>query len=139
MRGKTMDLPSRGVSLFVKIVGDGLPMLLMHGGLGVDHSTLLPMMATRDRFKLIFYDHRCNGRSKGASTDSLTWENLTADAESLRERLGIEKWAVLGHSFGGMIAMEYATRYPIENNSPNTDGDRSRLPSSSARSFKSAG
>ena len=42
----------------------------------------------------------------------MTWENLTADAEALREKLGFERWAVLGHSFGGMVALEYALRYP---------------------------
>jgi proline iminopeptidase len=42
----------------------------------------------------------------------MTWENLTADADALRQTLGFEKWAVLGHSFGGMVALEYALRYP---------------------------
>ena len=42
----------------------------------------------------------------------MTWENLTADADALREALGFERWAVLGHSFGGFVALEYALRYP---------------------------
>jgi proline iminopeptidase len=42
----------------------------------------------------------------------MTWENLTADAEALRRALGFDKWAVLGHSFGGMVALEYALRFP---------------------------
>jgi len=42
----------------------------------------------------------------------MTWENLTADVEALRQELGFEKWAVLGQSFGGMVALEYALRYP---------------------------
>jgi proline iminopeptidase len=42
----------------------------------------------------------------------MTWENLTADADALREELGFERWAVLGHSFGGQVALEYALRYP---------------------------
>jgi proline iminopeptidase len=42
----------------------------------------------------------------------MTLENLTADAEALRQELGIERWAVLGHSFGGHVALEYALRYP---------------------------
>ena len=112
MGGKLIDLASRGVSLFVRAVGDGYPMLLMHGGLGVDHTTLLPMARASDGFRLIFYDHRCNGRSKGAALHSLTWENLTQDAEALGEALGIRKWAVLGHSFGGFVAQEYALRFP---------------------------
>jgi proline iminopeptidase len=65
-----------------------------------------------DRFTLVFYDHRCNGRSVGAPVTSMTWENLTADADALRQRLGFGKWAVLGHSFGGKVALEYALRYP---------------------------
>jgi proline iminopeptidase len=42
----------------------------------------------------------------------MTFENLTADVEALRQTLGFDKWAVLGHSFGGMVALEYALRYP---------------------------
>ena len=102
----------RDVSLFVKVIGQGYPLLLMHGGPGLDYTTLLPLQPLADRYTLIFYDHRCNGRSEGAEVSSMTWENLTADAEALREKLGFEKWAVLGHSFGGNVALEYALRYP---------------------------
>ncbi len=105
-------MPIRGVSLFVRVVGQGYPLLLMHGGPGADHSTLLPLLPCADRFTLVFYDHRCNGRSEGAAVSSMTWENLTADAEALRRALGFDRWAVLGHSFGGMVALEYALRYP---------------------------
>src|SRR5512132_4299777 len=108
--GTTM--PIRDVSLFVKVVGQGYPLLLMHGGPSADHTTMLPFQRLADRFTLVFYDHRCNGRSKGAPVSSMTWENLTADADALRERLGFERWAVLGHSFGGHVALEYALRYP---------------------------
>jgi proline-specific peptidase len=102
----------RGVSLFVKVTGHGYPLVLMHGGPGVDHTTMLPFQPLADQFTLVFYDHRCNGLSEGAAVSSMTWENLTADADALRQTLGFEKWAVLGHSFGGMVALEYALRYP---------------------------
>lgn len=105
-------LSIRGVSLFVKVIGHGYPLVFMHGGPGVDHSTMLPFRPCADHFRLVFYDHRCNGRSVGAAVTSMTWENLTADAEALRQALGFDKWAVLGHSFGGMVALEYALRYP---------------------------
>ena len=49
---------------------------------------------------------------QGAEVTSMTMENLTADADALRQALGFEKWAVLGHSFGGYVALEYALRYP---------------------------
>jgi proline iminopeptidase len=73
---------------------------------------MLPFRRLADEFTLVFYDHRCNGRSTGAHVESMTFENLTADADALRERLGFERWAVLGHSFGGHVALEYALRYP---------------------------
>ena len=102
----------RDISLNVKIMGRGYPA-------GADarrprcgplhHDVLKPLA---DQFTLVFYDHRCNGRSEGADVSTMTWENLTADADALREKLGFEKWAVLGHSFGGNVALEYALRYP---------------------------
>jgi proline-specific peptidase len=105
-------LKVRDVSLFVDVIGHGYPLLLMHGGPSLDHWSLAPFRQCADQFTMIFYDHRCNGRSAGAPVSSMTWENLTADAETLREKLGFERWAVLGHSFGGHVALEYALRYP---------------------------
>jgi proline iminopeptidase len=102
----------RGISLNVKIIGHGYPLVLMHGGPGADLYTLMSFRPCADHFTLVFYDHRCNGHSAGAEVASLTMENLTADADALRQALGFEKWAVLGHSFGGYVALEYALRYP---------------------------
>jgi proline iminopeptidase len=48
----------------------------------------------------------------GPPVESMTWENLTADGDALRERLGFDRWAVLGHSFGGHVAIEYVLRHP---------------------------
>lgn len=102
----------RDIRLLVEVVGQGPPIVLMHGGPGADHWTLHAFRRLADRFTLVFYDHRCNGRSEGAPVTSMTWGNLTADAEALREHLGFDRWAVVGHSFGGHVALEYALRYP---------------------------
>jgi proline iminopeptidase len=101
----------RDASLYVDVVGHGDPLVLMHGGPGLDHVSLTPFRGLADRHTLVFYDHRCNGRSTGAPVTSMTWENLTADADALREALGFDRWAVLGHSFGGQVALEYVLRY----------------------------
>ena len=102
----------RDSSLYVEVTGQGPPLLLMHGGPGLDHVSLTPFRKLADRHTVVLYDHRCNGRSTGASVTSMTWDNLTADADALREELGFERWAVLGHSFGGQVALEYVLRYP---------------------------
>ncbi len=105
-------LTVRDVSLFVEVRGQGYPLVVMHGGPSADHYTMLPFRQCADQFTVILYDHRCNGRSVGAPVSSMTFENLTADAEALRQKLGFERWAVLGHSFGGQVALEYALRDP---------------------------
>ena len=102
----------RDVSLFVEVMGKGYPLVLMHGGPSLDYQTLLPLKPLADQFTLVFYDHRCNGRSVGPDVSSMTLENLTADADALRQALGFEQWTVLGQSFGGNVALEYALRYP---------------------------
>jgi len=71
--------------------------------------SLLPLA---DIHRLIFYDHRCNGRSSKPELETMEWGNLTADADAIRQHFGIDRWAVIGHSFGGMVALEYAIRYP---------------------------
>ena len=105
-------LKIRDVSLFVEVLGQGYPLVVLHGGPSADHYTMLPFRQCADQFTVILYDHRCNGRSVGAPVSSMTFENLTGDAEALRQELGFERWAVLGHSFGGHVALEYALRYP---------------------------
>ena len=102
----------RGISLNVEVIGHGDPLVLMHGGPGLDYQTMLPLQPLADQFTLVFYDHRCNGRSEGSEVSTMTWDNLTADADALREKLGFDRWTVLGHSFGGNVALEYALRYP---------------------------
>ena len=102
----------RDASLFVEVVGDGYPLLLMHGGPGADHWTMQTFRRCADRYTVILYDHRSTVVRVGASVSTMTWDNLIADADALRETLGFERWSVLGHSFGGHVALEYALRYP---------------------------
>jgi proline iminopeptidase len=102
-----------GTDLFYVEVGKGLPCLVMHGGLGGDHTSLHPWLdPLGDVMRLVYYDHRGNGRSGRPPSETITFEQLCADADALREHLRFEKVAVLGHSFGGFTALEYALRYP---------------------------
>jgi proline iminopeptidase len=100
--------------LFYISTGTGIPCLVMHGGLGVDHTYLHPWLdPLSDLFRLVCYDHRGNGRSGRPALSTLTLSQLAADADALRAYLGIEKVVVLGHSFGGIVALEYALAFPL--------------------------
>jgi proline iminopeptidase len=99
--------------IFYVEVGEGVPCLLMHGGLGGDHSALHPWLdPLGDVMRLVYYDHRGNGRSGRVPSETITFEQLCSDADALSEHLGFEEVTVLGYSFGGFVALEYALRYP---------------------------
>ena len=106
--------PINGTQLFVKTIGTGEPILIVHGGPGFDHSYFLPQMAElATGYRLVFYDQRVSGRSSAdVQPDEITLERFIGDIEGLREFLGVERVHLMGHSFGGMLAMHYALRHP---------------------------
>lgn len=101
-------------SLFYETIGDGPPMLLMHGGLGLDHTTLRPWLdPLADSVELIYYDHLANGRSAfEGDPETLTHEVWVETADSLRAHLGHDRVILFGHSYGGILALEYALAHP---------------------------
>jgi proline iminopeptidase len=102
-----------GTEIYYVRHGRGMPCLVMHGGLGCDHTYMHPWMdALGDTFEMVYYDHRGNGRSGRPPLETLNFEQFAADADALRAYLGFERVAVIGSSYGGFIAQEYAIRYP---------------------------
>ena len=99
-------------NIYYKIYGQGYTLLIIHGGPGVDHKYMLSLKKLSENYRLIFIDLRGNGRSKISNYNKLNFDYFTSDIENLRNHLSINKWAVLGHSFGGMVAQEYGVRYP---------------------------
>ncbi|MFO0706147.1 MAG: alpha/beta hydrolase [Nitrospira sp.] len=102
-----------GTEIFYKTVGRGEPCLVMHGGLGFDHTMVHPGLdPLGEMLQLVYYDHRGNGRSGRPPIETLSWEQLARDADGLRSHLGFDRISIVGHSFGAFPAMEYALRYP---------------------------
>ena len=100
--------------LYYREIGRGLPIVVLHGGPDFDHNYLLPEMDRLSRsFRLIYYDQRGRGRSgENVQPEQVTIDSEMEDLEGLREYFHLDTIAVLGHSFGGLLAMEYATRHP---------------------------
>lgn len=100
--------------LFVLERGDGpLPLFVLHGGPGLDHSMFGDHLdALSDACRLLFVDLRSQGRSEPAPPDTWTLGRMAADIESLAEELELERFAVLGHSFGAFVALQHAVDFP---------------------------
>jgi len=104
-----------GVDHFYKAVGSGEPFIVLHGGPGMYHDELYPFFLDFAKsHRVIFYDQRGNGKSTLARIDSTTFtvELMVEDLEELRKEFGIEKLNIIGHSWGGLLAMYYAVQYP---------------------------
>src|SRR3954471_8528146 len=93
------------------VTGEGPPLFMVHGIGGRRSGWAALIEHLRRDFTCIAYDLRGHGDSpKGDGTFGL--DELVADLEALRAKLGIEKAPVIGHSRGGMIAPPYARLYP---------------------------
>lgn len=112
--------PANGVDLRWHSYGTGPPLLVLNGGPGVSSTHFanlaVELAALGNGHRVILFDQRGTGGSQLARVDedTVTLAAMVADIESLRRHLGIKRWAVLGHSWGGMYGMLYATRHSAQ-------------------------
>lgn len=119
-----MRVSVNGARLFFEVEGtrlriDGAAMrevptlLLLHGGPGVDHAMYRPAFsALANVAQVVYLDHRGNGRSDRAAPDSWNLAQWADDVKAFCDALEITRPIVYGASFGGMVAMAYASRHP---------------------------
>jgi proline iminopeptidase len=111
--GRTESVRVPSVELFVRRVGAGRPVVVLHGGPGADHEYLRPGFdALADRRELIYYDQRGGGRSPVPRDVPVGWTEQVADLEALRQHWDIEQLTLVGYSWGGLLAMLYALEHP---------------------------
>lgn len=119
-----MRIEVNNTRLYVDVVGSGLvaegPMMVerpvifvLHGGPGFDHSTMKPAFnPLSEMSQLVYYDHRGQGRSDHDKPENWNLNQWADDLRALIDTLGVEKPIVLGLSFGGFVAQNYAIRHP---------------------------
>ena len=107
-------ITSDGVELYVKVKGEGTPLLYVHGGPGSGSFWFEKFFGDfmEKNFTVVYLDQRGVGRSTSPQDDNFSMERVTKDFEEVREALGYDNWLTLGHSFGGLLQMGYAERYP---------------------------
>lgn len=114
----------RNTTLYFDVEGAGLvpdgprmrqkpEAMVIHGGPGSDHSGFKPALSPlSDIMQMVYFDHRGQGRSARADPASYTLDENVEDMEALRRHLGLGSIVSIGTSYGGMVAMAHAARYP---------------------------
>jgi proline iminopeptidase len=100
--------------LYVEQEGKGIPLVLVNGGPGGTHHCFHPWFSrAKDSARVIYYDQRgCGLSDYEPGKDGYSVDQAAGDLEALRKSLAIDKWVVLGYSYGGFLAQYYATKYP---------------------------
>jgi proline iminopeptidase len=113
--GTTFDGP--GGKIYYEVIGSSkeIPLVLVNGGPGIDHSylhTSAAWDALAQTRRVIFYDQRGNGRSSPLKEgQSCTLADQIEDLDALRDHLRVEQIILLGSSWGGYLSMAYAARH----------------------------
>jgi proline iminopeptidase len=89
-------------------------LVLINGGPGLSHESMDPLQQAlaSPSLRVLTYDQRGVGRSVASGTEPFKPEEYVEDLEALRRHTGRERIHLLGHSFGGMVALSYLDRYP---------------------------
>ncbi|HLY84912.1 MAG TPA: proline iminopeptidase-family hydrolase [Gaiellaceae bacterium] len=115
MRVEEGRIPFRGHETWYRSLGDkqGVSLVCLHGGPGSTHLGLTALEPLADERRVVLYDQLGSGNSSQPSDPALwTIELFLAELANLRDALGLDRVHVLGHSWGGMLAQEYALTQP---------------------------
>lgn len=107
-------VPVAGGSLYARTIGQGRPTIVLHGGPDFDHAYLLPDLdRLDDLLQLFYYDQRGRGRSADdVEPQRVSLSSDVEDIETVRRHFALDGPILLGHSWGTVLALEYAVRYP---------------------------
>jgi proline iminopeptidase len=106
---------SDGLELFYEFMGNGrIPCIYLHGGPGYWSKPFqyYSQDLLGEKLDMVYLDQRGCGRSDKSPTNDYSLHRLIDDIEELRITLGVKQWYVMGHSFGGILAVNYANSFP---------------------------
>ena len=102
-----------GGKVWYKTVGTGTPLIVLHGGPGYPHDYLEPLEQLSDEFQVVFYDQLgCGNSERPTNPDLWTIERFVSELENVVASLSLEKYHLLGQSWGAALAVSFALRKP---------------------------
>jgi proline iminopeptidase len=112
-QGRMVDIGDTELWVVDRGAPDGYPLILLHGGPGDDHHEFADYLdPLGDRFRLLLVDQRGNGLSMDSDHSTWTLPQHAADVVLLARALGLDRYAVLGHSYGAFVTLQNAVDFP---------------------------
>lgn len=113
-RAEERELRADDATLYVRAIGHGEPIVVLHGGPDFDQAYLAPDLdPLADAYRLIYYDQRGRGRSTaGVDPQRVSLATDLGDIDRIRREFDLDAPVLLGHSWGAVLALEYALRHP---------------------------
>src|SRR5215210_563194 len=112
-QGRLVDIGDTKIWVVERGASAGYPLILLHGGPGDDHHEFADYLdPLGDRYRLLLVDQRGNGRSMDSDPSTWTLPQHAADVVLLARSLGLERYAVLGHSYGAFVTLQNAVDFP---------------------------
>lgn len=102
-----------GTQLFVKTTGQGEPIIVVHGGPGMNHTYFLPHLnKLSKKFQVTYYDQRASGQSATPDPSTISLQTFAEDIDAIRKHIGQDQIYLLAHSWGALPAIQYGLAFP---------------------------
>lgn len=112
MKATSTFIPVDDIQLHTTVVGDGTPLVVVHGAVGLGASYMRDLDRWADAFQLVYYDQRGSGETPLGDLAKVSFAGAIDELDGLRAALGIDRVNLVGHSAGAILAAMYAGTHP---------------------------
>ena len=112
MQPTSTSIPVADIQVACTTVGEGIPLVVVHGAIGLGAAYMRGLDRWADEFQLVYYDQRGSGGTQLGDPDRVSFAGAIDDLDGLREALGIDRVNLIGHSAGAILAAMYAGTRP---------------------------
>lgn len=117
MKTTSTSIPVGDIQVHCTVVGEGTPLIVVHGGPGLGGKYMRGLDRWADAFQLVYYCQRGSGRTPLGDPEKVSFSGAIDDLDGLRAALGIERVNLVGHSAGAILAAMYAGTRPASTSS----------------------
>jgi proline iminopeptidase len=112
MKATSTSIPVEDIQVAATVVGEGNPLIVVHGAVGLGARYMRDLDRWADAFQLVYYDQRGSGGTPLGDSHKVSFAGAIDDLDGLRAALGVDRVNLVGHSAGAILAGMYAGTRP---------------------------